>query len=176
MNFRTIFPIGLCSALLLVGCSDPERETLTKMKAHLTGKAPEFRNIDGNCGQVSYVDSSGKRSEYKHFITYDDKYYSIQIEGVKDPLSRDFKDSWSGNCRGDYISPTDKAAFAKCASVVKTYAANPSQFEYYPNKSTNFSNSAGRQVVTLSFVFGDVSHRAECVISPTGITKMTQMW
>ena len=72
MNFKTIFSIGLCSGFLLVGCSDPERETITQMKAHLTGKSPEFRNVDGYCGEVSYVDSSGKRSQYKHFIASDD--------------------------------------------------------------------------------------------------------
>lgn len=180
MNFKTVFAFGLCSAFLLVGCSDPERETITKMKAHLTGKAPEFRNIDGNCGQVSYIDNSGKRSEYKHFITYEDEYYSVQIEGVKDTLYRDFKDSWSQNCKGDYISPTDKAAFGKCAAVVKTYASRPSTFEYDVNKSTNFSNDSGRQVVTLDFFFLNdsdekVYHKAECVISPTGGTTMTQM-
>jgi len=172
MNFRTIFPIGLCSAFLLAGCSNPEREAMNNMRVHLKGKNPEFRNMDGYCGEVSYVDRSGKRSQYKHFIA--EQELLIKIEDEEEPSY--FKYLWSENCKGNYISPIDKAAFNKCAAVVKTYAANPSQFKYYSNKSTNFSNSAGRQVVTLSFVFGDVSHRAECVISPTGITKMTQMW
>lgn len=176
MNFKTIFSIGLFSVFLLVGCSDPKRETITKMKAHLTGKSPEFRNVDGYCGEVSYVDSSGKRSQYKHFIASDD--IGIQLEGVEVPSS--FEYSWSKRCKGNYISSTDKAAFDKCAAVVKTYASRPSTFEYDANKSTNFSNDSGRQVVTLDFSFRDSSdeniyHKAECVISPTGLTTMTEM-
>jgi len=176
MNFKTIFSIGLCSVFLLVGCSDPERETITKMKAHLTGKSPEFRNVDGYCGEVSYVDSSGERSQYKHFIASDD--IGIQLEGVEVPSI--FEYSWSKRCKGNYISPTDKAAFDKCAAVVKTYASRPSTFEYDANKSTNFSNDSGRQVVTLDFSFRNSSdekiyHKAECVIPLNGTAKMTQM-
>ena len=176
MNFKTIFSIGLCSGFLLVGCSDPERETITKMKAHLTGKSPEFRNVDGDCGEISYVDSSGKRSQYKHFIASDD--IGIQIEGVEIPSI--FEYSWSKRSKGNYISPTNKAAFDKCAAVVKTYASRPSTLEYDANESTNFSNDSGRQVVTLDYFIRNSSdekiyHKAECVISPVGVTTMTLM-
>lgn len=176
MNFKTVFSIGLCSVFFLVGCSDKEQESMTKMKVHLKGKSPQFRNIDGYCGEVSYIDSSGKRSQYKHFIASDE--VAVELEGVEDPSS--FTYSWSKRCKGDYINPVDKAAFDKCAAVVKTYASSPSTFEYYPKKSTNFSNDSGRQVVTLDFSFRNSSdekiyHKAECVIPLNGTAKMNQM-
>lgn len=133
MNFKTIFPIGLCSVFLLIGCSDPERETITKMKAHLKGKNPEFRNIDGRCGEVSYLDTSGKRSEYKHFITYEDKYYSVQIEGEKDEFYRDFNNSWSENCKGNFVKELE---FKNCMNKGVKYYKNLGS---YPTLSTGES-------------------------------------
>ena len=78
------------------------------------------------------------------------------------------------------ISEKDKLAFKRCAGVVKSYGSHPEKFEYYPNESTNFTNQEGREVVTLSFAFGNASHekiyhKAECVIYPNGQATMTQM-
>lgn len=88
-------------------------------------------------------------------------------------------------CGGDSkpeptISETDKLAFKRCAGIVKGYASDPNKFEYYPSESTNFANAEGREVVTLSFAFGNSSyekiyHKAECVITPDGKASMTQM-
>ena len=78
------------------------------------------------------------------------------------------------------INEKDKLAFKRCARVVKSYGSHPEKFEYYPNESTNFTNQEGREVVTLSFAFGNTSHqkiyhKAECVISSNGQATMTQM-
>ena len=78
------------------------------------------------------------------------------------------------------ISEKDKLAFKRCAGVVKGYGSHPEKFEYYPNKSTNITNAEGREVVILSFAFGNTSHEkiyheAECVLSTDGLTTMTQM-
>ena len=80
----------------------------------------------------------------------------------------------------EVISEKDKLAFKRCAGVVKGYGSHPEKFEYYPNKSTNITNAEGREVVILSFAFGNTSHEkiyheAECVISTDGLTTMTQM-
>lgn len=78
------------------------------------------------------------------------------------------------------ISEKDKLAFKRCAGVVKGYGSHPEKFEYYLSESTNIRNAEGREVVTLSFAFGNTSHekiyhKAECVISPDGLATMTQM-
>ncbi len=78
------------------------------------------------------------------------------------------------------ISEKDKLAFKRCASVVKGYGSHPEKFEYYPSESTNITNTEGREVVILSFAFGNahhekIYHKAECVIYPDGLATMTQM-
>ena len=80
----------------------------------------------------------------------------------------------------EVISEKDKLSFKRFAGDVKSYGSHPEKFEYYPNESTNFTNQEGREVVTLSFAFGNASHekiyhKAECVIYPNGQATMTQM-
>lgn len=176
MNFKIAALFGVCTIFLLSGCSNKEQEAMTIMKVHLTGKDPLFRNVDGICGQVSFIDNSGKRSKYNHYIASDD--LPVYLESENDPSH--FSYVWSEHCNGDYINPLDKAAFDKCAAVVKTYASRSSTLEYDANESTNFSNDSGRQVVTLDYFIRNSSdekiyHKAECVISPTGVTTMTLM-
>ena len=47
-------------------------------------------------------------------------------------------------------------------------------------RSLNITNTEGREVVILSFAFGNahhekIYHKAECVIYPDGLATMTQM-
>lgn len=78
------------------------------------------------------------------------------------------------------ISEKDKIAFKRCAEIVKGYGEYPSKFEYYPSESMSATNNEGREVVTLSFAYGNASgdkipHKAECVLYPDGKSEMTSM-